>query len=271
MRRIAPEVERLMWLVAENQDERAIADFESRFPELRAELAKHIAMIDGLKTAGKSVPPREIPRFVPRYPTAPPRPNRTLYVAFAFVLGALAFGTYSATTLLSHPVQKPPVPNPVVISEPKQADVVIPYVPPKSVNPDPQPVQDPAASEAVAKQDRMETVVSFKGERAPLTAALTMVCQKAGIVCELAPGLPSDEVVMDYEGLSARAVLDDLAEKHGFTVFPQTENVILIIPAKKDAGPTSTEPDHAPSLAPDSPEDNYGKAKPTKAGSPKTR
>src|SRR5690349_8339480 len=115
MRRIAPEVERLMWLVAENRDPKAIADFELRFPELKGELAKHMAMVSGLRTAGKKTPPHSIPRFVPRYAHVQRRPTG-LYVALAFVLGAMAFGSYAGYTVLGN--KQTPKPGVAIYVEP---------------------------------------------------------------------------------------------------------------------------------------------------------
>jgi hypothetical protein len=271
MKRIAPEVERLMWLIAENPDQRAVTDFESRFPEFRADLAKHIAMVDGLKTAGKKVPAQEIPRFVPRYTTPPRRPNRSLYVAFAFVLGALAFGTYSATVMLVNPPRPTPKVTDVVLSPPKLPPVETQPVHREPINTNPVDLVPEKGVESVATPDPMDKVVDFKGQRAPLAAAITMVCKKAGIVCELAPGVPMDEVVLDYEGWSARDVLEDLGQKYGFSVFPQQEGAILIIPARKEDGPTRVRGDHKPTPTSDPGDGWGGRERPAKAEPDKSR
>src|SRR5690242_17887642 len=104
MKHLPAEIERLMWLVAEGSDSRAIADFEARFPDLKHELSKRISMVRSLKSAGKTVHTDHIPRFVPR--VAAPRPmfGRSMYIAFAVMLGALAFGSYSVTAWMNRPV-----------------------------------------------------------------------------------------------------------------------------------------------------------------------
>jgi hypothetical protein len=215
MRKIAPEVERLMWLIAEERDPRAISDFESRFPELKLELSKHMAMVSGLKTAGRKVPEHRIPRFVPRHASAPRR-QTGLYIAVAFVAGALAFGSYAGVTLLRPEKTKTPI-----------------------VRQNPAPI--------------VEDALSFDVESTPLKVAIATICKAAGISAEMPLALPEEDVTLRSDGIPAGELLSQLGKEHGFTVFPQETGKVLILPgrptteAKVDGGeipPTSNGEPH---------------------------
>jgi hypothetical protein len=244
VKKIPSDVERLMWLVAEDRDPRAIADFEARFPDLRFELSKRISMVNGLKKAGRAVPPHDIPRFVPRFAQPAPVRNRSLYVGIAFAVCALSFGAYSALSYFNRP-SLPAVQVPLVNTEPPRG--VSPQIEPDSKgqpgstdsgskNPDPVPEAGPAVAEA----DPLEKPITLNVERAPLEAAIELICMKAGLKYEPAPGMPQVEVTMSYTDMPARSVLDDLGRKYGFTALAQERGKILLIPVRPDGEqPTS--------------------------------
>jgi hypothetical protein len=237
MRKVAPDVERLMWLVAEERDPRAISDFEARFPDLKLELAKHIAMVSGLKNGARKVPPHEIPRFVPRY--AQPRPiiARPALFAVALAACALVFGSVAIANFL---VPKPPKPPPV---EPVNAG---PLVTPgikvqpstgggsgSSGLPNPQ-TNTPSNPDVAQAEDPMDKPVTLRIDHAPLDAAVMMVCRQAGLIPEIPAGFPRFEVSMDYQGQSAGQILADLGAKNGFTALPQERGHVLFIPVRPD-------------------------------------
>lgn len=236
MRRVAPDVERLMWLIAEERDPKAIADFEARFPDLKIELAKHIAMVSGLKSAARKLPPHEIPRFVPRHVQPAPVLNRMVYVVAVFVLGAVAFGTYAVTSLVTaKPVTKlgtsNPQPEGSVLSPPSSDPLLQKVVPPSQSTPSgPATAVDPTPQAG----DPLDKPISLDVEHAPLEAALLMVARSAGLTIQIGPGLGQKEVALVYQGMSARQVLDDLGRKHGFTCLPQERGNILVIPVRPD-------------------------------------
>lgn len=254
MRKIAPEVERLMWLIAEERDPRAISDFESRFPELKLELSKHMAMVSGLKTAGRKVPEHRIPRFVPRHASAPRR-QTGLYIAVAFVAGALAFGSYAGVTLLRPEKTKTQIvrqnPAPIVEDAPKNPQLS-PVEKPPVVTPAPQ--TSPAPEQHVAElQDPLLKPLSFDVESTPLKVAIATICKAAGISAEMPLALPEEDVTLRSDGIPAGELLSQLGKEHGFTVFPQETGKVLILPgrptteAKVDGGeipPTSNGEPH---------------------------
>jgi hypothetical protein len=259
MRKIAPDVERLMWLVAEERDPRAVADFEARFPDLKYELAKHIAMVNGLKSAGRKVPPHSIPRFVPKH-AAPRQPiARTFYVAFAVVAAAVALGSVAVNSMMSKPspptaVYVPPknlnsvTPvNPGTFNPPvKPPDTRIQSVPP--TDPDQSVPTPDKALHPTALGDPLLRPVSLPNGTAPLEVAVRAICKQAGMAEPVfAPNMPKIEVTLNYTEVPAGDVLADLGRKYGFTTLPHQENdALLLIPARpvsetKAASESSTE------------------------------
>ncbi|HVT13821.1 MAG TPA: hypothetical protein VHE55_16280 [Fimbriimonadaceae bacterium] len=243
MKRIAPDVERLMWLIAEERDPRAIADFEARFPALRYELAKRISMVGDLRKSPKT-PPHDIPRFVPRSgATMPQAVNRSIYVALAFVTAALAFGTYAAKSMLNQkPPTLPPVP-PVNVSQPTTGNDEPLYTKPgpgkATVVPpveDTHPTQPPQYADASDKNPLLHPIF-FKNVRAPLDAALIQICKQAGLTYEMAPGMPQIEIEMNYDGEAAGDILADLGRRYNFTPYPQEAGSLLFIPVRPDETP----------------------------------
>lgn len=251
MKRISRDVERLMWLVAEDRDPKAIADFESRFPELKYDLARHITMVNGLKSAGRKIPAHAIPRFEPRYPRQASPFQRPMLLAATFVLAALGFGTYAAVTLFGPPPAKtqPPITPPAPVVGPIRtpgADAVpggAPSGPPPIMNqPSPSGVQ-PGPSVAPLADDPSQKLITLKLGQIPLAGAIQSVCSLAGIQAEIAPGLAPVEVSFDYEARPVAEVLADLGRKYGFTAIPQEPGHVLIIPVRPDGeGPRAGVP-----------------------------
>lgn len=234
MKRLAPDIERLMWLVAEGHDPKAIADFEARFPELRLELSKRISLVSGLKSAGKHVRPRQAPRFVPRSPAPKPAPTRGLVLAFAALIVAGAFATYVATTKLGRHEAAPIAQS---VDRRESGPPVAPAERPDGMRPiqvnpptgDPIPTPPPPM---VRPNDPLQRIVTVKMDNAPIEGAVLMVCQQAHLRYEIAPGMPQDFISVDYEGVPAAQVLEDLGAKYGFTALPQEEGKVLIVPAR---------------------------------------
>lgn len=239
MRHLPGDVDRLMWLVAENRDPRAIADFESRFPELKAELAKRMTMVSKLKTAGRAAARRDIPRFVPRY--APVKQvNRGLYIAVAFAVSAVALGSYALYSS-NRPLGEPPVQAVVEPGPPVVRQDTFEGAPKQLPTPDMAPPRPSDIAPSLAETDRFSRPINLKIDRTPVQAAIMMVCKNAGLECEIAPGLSQEEVEpLEYAGEPASVVLSDLGSRYGFTAFPQEHGHVLIIPARPtDSAPAS--------------------------------
>lgn len=241
MKRLAPEIDRLMWLVAEGRDPRAISEFEQRYPELRMELSNRIAMLSGLRMSGKKVVRRDIPRFRPTVQRPSRQIGRGWYVLAAAALGAVAFASYSFTVLNSRPVTKIPTVNSVRVDPPKPPeDSRVVYkrpelVPPITSDGGTAPSSTEQLPNAVTNNP-MQKLVTVHADDLPLASALQLVGSSAGLRIELAPGMENDLVFLDYTGVPVSQVLEDLGSRYNFTAFPQENNHVLIIPARREPG-----------------------------------
>lgn len=235
--RIPQDVERLMWIVAESSDPKAIADFESRFPEFVPELAKRRRMVTDLKGA-KTVQPTEtrIPAFHLRNTQSNAVP-KGMWVMGGVALAALSVAAYSVTVMLNH---KPPVlpkvgtvtTTPVV---PPPTTVFVPPKQPTQTQSTPPPFQNPTSNQPpVNNQDQPKTL---KLSNTSLLAALKMVGEMAGYRVDIAPGFEDQQVSIDYVQTSTSEMLKDLGMRYGFTAFDQGDGSIIIVPAIDGGNP----------------------------------
>jgi hypothetical protein len=239
MRGIAPEVDRLMWAVAENPEVGAIAEFGARYPELRAELMHRVNMVRSLRNEVRPSPRNTVerPRFEHRDVRTRANPRA---VAFAGTLAfaALAAASYTAYTLF-HPepvktahVRVDPAPAnlgpltvrerpPVAVPTPKETS------PPARDNESPEDaMQAPPLPSYLRPRDR----VAFKDEK--LTTALALVTEGTGIHLELGPGFVDRSITVDYRGKNTVEILKDLANQYAFTVFDEGSGTFLVLPVQ---------------------------------------
>lgn len=224
MKRLPPEVDRLMWTLAEEGSDRAFSEFEARYPEHRAELGRRIAMLRGLKGQRASTRSRStVPAFVPREP----RPAvRRWAVPVALGLAGLAAASFFGTrALLAAPepvrprLDRPSTPA-VVRQDPPKPPTVVPEI--KEV-PTPPEVLEP-----------YHRPVSLDIKRAKLIDAIHVVAATGKLEVEIAPGLANPDVELRYDQMSVIDILRDLGRQYAFTAFDQGDGKILIIPAVDD-------------------------------------
>lgn len=236
MRKIAPEVEELMWTLAEHRDPDAIDEFGQRYPDLRGELGKRLALttsLVGARITGSS----EIPRFRPKA-LPPPIWTRPAAIAGAGVaLACLAFGSYYLTSALATPrvSERPPV---VIQQQPDAPREAQDRGGPK-VLPDGRLPQGGAAPGTTAgsiaelpKHLRPQTLSIKSGRFQDVIALLGQYC---GLQIEM-PDMPAELadalVEASYQDMAPIAMLEDLGAKHGFSAFYEGGNKILLVPAR---------------------------------------
>jgi hypothetical protein len=227
MKRVAPELESLMWTLAEERNERAIDEFGERHPELRSELLRRIEMVKGLRGAKKKPieQPKPIPRFVPKeVPSRGPA-----YVVGGLVLAALCALAFAVTALLTpwpHPQAneplKQPNPQPVVQNPPQ------PNPRQGETQSNPIPSQTDPKTDETEKPPKLGTI---KIEHAPLFTVLRLMSDECGVDVQHAPGLKNQDVVVDYRDMTAMEMLHDLGKQYGFTPEDQHDGSIIVIPA----------------------------------------
>ncbi len=238
--RIAPDIDRLMWLVAEENNSRAIEDFGERFPDLRVELGKRLEIVRTLRCAGESGPRRSsIPEFQLRKTAPTPiLPTRFAFVAVA--VAAIAIGI-AAVTVFNAPqrtaIHSPePIPTEMPTTPPvvyhDQLPAPTPTPSPTFVEPSPDLPEEPAW----AKPQNFE----FHGTK--LATAIRMVALAAKQRIAFAPGLPDIEITASYPQVTPLEALTRLGADYGFTAFGQEKDKILIVPARDEGAPDSTVP-----------------------------
>jgi hypothetical protein len=230
--KIAPDVEKLMWAVAESADARAVADFESRFPDLRYELSKRIDMVRELKSSRKlGESEGRTPRFVMRKETRP-LASPVRYVLAFTALSALAAGSFFvARPYFSSATPKLPPVETVRTAPLEPAPIQYgsaPSGPPKAVLPDSN-LQQANPTVPDAPWDRPQNV---KFERIRLLDALNAIALQSGLQLEIAPGMPNPLIQANYSGISGLAILADMGPQFGFTAFEQGEGKVIVIPAR---------------------------------------
>jgi hypothetical protein len=127
---LPPEIDEMLWVVAESRDDATVQEFERRYPQYRAELYKRRAMLEALRKAR----PTETP---PRRSTPLPR-ERVLHRAsplrlwwaplMGLFLAGVAIASYWITRELVHSPPTPaltqePAPRPEVMPTPRKAGV----------------------------------------------------------------------------------------------------------------------------------------------------
>jgi hypothetical protein len=233
MKGIPPEIDALMWQLAENDNPVAQAEFESRHARFGPELTRRIRMVGELRQAGKTVVHR--PTFTPRPARVAPASRWAIGAAAGLAFIAFAAVVFVATTS----GQKPSEPRPTVThqktdpSVPKNDEVIVPEknLPKQPVVRGGDPPQEEPKPENVSDYSKPRDI---RIEDTQLTAAITLVAQGSGLEVTLAPGFQDRRVSLDYRGLSAIEILTAMGEQYGFTVFQESEGHLLVVPARAD-------------------------------------
>ncbi len=234
MKKIPPELDSLMWTLAENGNDRAIEEFGLRHPQFRTELLHRMNMVKGLRGAKSKVaePEKVIPRFIPKENRAIPRIQ--LYVVGGLLLAAVGALAFVTTTLLTPP---PHVVVQPIVSQPPHTIVEQAPVVPQNV-----PVEPPLKLKPIEEQSSQPDLESKPGDvkidHAPLLAVLDLIGQTCGVDVAPAPGMPNPDVFVNYKGMTAMEMLKDLGTKYGFTPLDQHDGSIIVVPAV-DQGPSA--------------------------------
>jgi hypothetical protein len=246
--RVPPEIDALMWALVEQRNDRAIAEFEGRYPEYRHELHRRSTLVTGLKKmkphGSDEVEPLSPPPFKPREVVRYTTPSRTLLVVGALVLAALGVGSYTLTSMLLPPekpaaVRQASQPAPTPETRFDEGSVI---TPPTTNNP---AVLLPGDEVGVQPVNKLLVPISVKLEGAPLEAVLMTIGSLSGVEVVIAPGLQNPTVDADFAGMRPLDILQSLGKIYGFTPFDQGNGSVLIIPAREQ--PSASD---GPSLQP---------------------
>ena len=242
MKHIPPEIDSLLWAVAEDESPRAGDEFVQRYPRYAGELARRRQMVQGLKGVrphGASAPSSR-PAFRPVPETRPPVPRRVALAVGALVLAAVAVGSYTVATMTA-PRRREPAPAPIVRVDPpvaRQPEIreAAPPVTPPTGTQDVPPVDDSRIDDLSSAQEPR----SFKVRNTDLASALTLLGAEAGVKVIVAPGMQKRLITADYTGLTVAEMLEDLGGKYGFTPFDQGDGTIIVVPAEDTTKPEAS-------------------------------
>ena len=230
----SPEIEEIMWRLAEAPDDSEHGEFLARYPEFQAEFEKRIAMVRGLKgSRPKSAKRRTDFMPSPRTLAADSAPSRWAVVGAAtLVLAGTVLATLGAVRYMDARQGETA----------RQAGPVPPVGPGHLDQGGPENGQMPVSNQGGQKKELPETVVppspfdslvTIVATRVKLSTCLDDIARQAGIRLESAPGMDTldVDVEVDYRGVPALSALDDLGRNFKFSVLRQTESSALLVPA----------------------------------------
>lgn len=233
---IPSDLDQLMWLLAESGDYAAIDEFTKRFPDLRHELNRRCATVNGLKGAKPGHGPKKTPEF--HLVEIAPRkaPNPLAWIGGVVALVCIAFASYQATSQAMKPKESPPVAT---------GDKVLNVGPTYTRKDREEPNSLAPGAEVPPTKQRDETDVqplrtpipkyemphSVYVEEQSLFVALEQIAQQTGMEIEVAPKTENPTITVSFEQISGPQMLEQLGKAYGFTPLHQGEGRYLIIPA----------------------------------------
>lgn len=233
--RVPPELDDMMWRLAESSDEKGHAEFLIRYPDYKSEFEKRIAMVNGLK-GSRPKASRARPDFMPSarsLASASGPPRLALVGAAALVLAGTVFATLGTVRYLD---SRRPVATTATAPDNHQQQPIT------TGGGQPEGGQLPVANnhdpkrdlpEIVAPVSPFDSLVTVVATKLRLSNCLDDVARQAGIRLESAPGMEAldMDIEVDYRGVPAAAVLEDLARNFKFTILRQSADTALLVPA----------------------------------------
>ena len=231
MKGVPPEIDTLLWRLAEDGSPVAREEFETRHARYGPELSRRIKMVEELRAAGKTAARR--PAFTPRPLRASPPSVWTIGSAMAltvFAVGAIAYVVASGGERPQKVgIERPPSVPPRVAQIPERPvsntrkEVPSPESPPIAQNTPPSGPQP----DYLTPRD-----VRIAGTN--LATAIQLVAQGGGLRVTVAPGFEDRRVTLDYRGLNTVETLKAMGEEYGFSVLDEEEGHILVIPVRQN-------------------------------------
>lgn len=237
---IPPDLSEKLWQLTESQDAKAIEAFLSKHPELKSEFQARSKMVSGIKGSRPEVKKSTPERFLPSPKPLSSGPNRWAAALAASVLVAGAvFATVGTLKYVENKTaeQKPLNVNQVSnMSANGNNNAPVKQTLPEPIN-NPPLNPDPNAVQPIQEQRAIDQTVTIVAKSIKLSSALNDIGIQAGIRLESAPGMPDPEITIDFRDVPAIQVLESLGQKFGFTASPQTQNSVLLIPARDPNSP----------------------------------
>lgn len=221
--KLEPEIEELIWELAENPDDiESHNEFVRRYPQHREALAERVAMVKELRQSKPEEAPEEI--FVPSPGKPRVEPNRFAIAAATTIFTAcLGFAIFGAVQLYKAKQND----RLVFVESSAGADAAVSA--PATEDAASSEMADMAAPPSAAPADRFKQQVNINASSAPLSTVLDMVARQAGVRIDSGNNFPNPTVNANYTNASALSVLQDLGRNFGFQVIVQTSSDALLI------------------------------------------
>ncbi len=230
MKGVPPEIDDLMWRLAEENSPVAQAEFESRHARYGPELTRRIRMVAQLREAGKPVTHR--PAFTPRPSRVAPVSGGAIFAAVSLAVlaaGAVAYVVASGGEPPRVAVEPSIRPQPATVAAPPLKDATPP------ANEEPKPLPIPEEAIKPEPQPTYEKPHDVRIEDTALTTAIDLVAKGGGLQVTIAPGFADRKVTLDYRGLTPVDTLKAMGQEYSFTVVEEEEGKVLVIPVREAA------------------------------------
>lgn len=241
---IPPEIDELMWAIADQDDPNAVFEFEKRYPRYANELFRRLKTVDALKASGKTVPVAPVPVFKN---TTAPKPNYRLpaLLTTAAILAVSVFAFYTGS-LNSKPQVQPTTttaamdqqarPEVAMSNELPKQPMSVPQQPSQPLN---QPIQSPTTQPQIDNSGAK--LIEMHIESAPLHAAIQLIAQAGKMKVTIAPGLANPNIKIDYDKMTALQMLQALGKDYAFTPLMDGEREILVLPTRDEDTQSSSD------------------------------
>lgn len=245
MNKIPAELDALLWSVVDSGDPQAIEEFGERYPHLRAEAGKRLALVRNFKGSRPSVGVPD--RHFAAYPQKQARPSMRFGWALAAVgCAALVFASAKVAMDMANKTEPLPKVEPIVVQDPLLSKDGV-TVDRRYIYVD--APKDPERVNALGGPALYEIPADFGSDGQDIVSTLQILAAKFGIKIEIAPNMPKLEVSVSYAQLTPLEMLRSMGAEYGFTVFEQDKGHVLIVPEiDPNTQPGATEPATEPTF-----------------------
>ncbi|MEZ5162584.1 MAG: hypothetical protein R2688_02320 [Fimbriimonadaceae bacterium] len=198
--KIPPEIDSLMWQLAESEDVAALDQFGQKYPDYKVEMTRRLKMVRGLKGAKPEKAAKTRDKFMPS-----PRvraygsPRWVMPVVAIGLLASVVFATVGTMRFMDSVNKKQVAETNEPVQMPGdqlgQADPNLGPGNSTPSNPENNSVEPPEPQVPPTPFDTHVTVVA---SRIRLADALQDIAAQAGVSLEWAPGMPDIEIAVDY-------------------------------------------------------------------------
>ncbi len=250
--RISPEVDEMMWSIANSGDFQAVENFKKQFPDFHDELSRRVLLVKDLKKA-RTLQVATVPRpaFVAKTRIRP-------YISWPVVAGAI-FSVAAVSAAVVYKVnQAGPVadscraiaaaPHAAVFSVPRPVETPYTVFTKKLPAPNPMPApkdrqESPPSEEQGSAlipekgpdrptpantrgDETAETHIVFK--QTPLDTVIRAIASSYKTEIKSAPGMPNADIDVDDHAKTPREILERLGHKYGFGVVDDGDYLLLV-------------------------------------------